>query len=72
MKMCNCIELVNKELKGYNTRLVIPISLNQHGLKAIEKVVCVTEKDNARDKRKAVKIFATYCPFCGKKYEEEK
>ena len=69
--MCDCIELTNKELKKYNTRLIIPILWNSQGLKPVEKVVCATEKDDIKNKRKAVNIFATYCPFCGEKYEKE-
>ena len=69
--MCDCIELTNKELKKYNTRLVIQILFNMQGLSPVEKVVCATEKDDPRNRRKPAKIFATYCPFCGEKYEKE-
>jgi hypothetical protein len=75
---CDCIKTVNSKLKGKNFegRTIISARL---------KTVCLFDKDNQLEttvfnemeitvkgitKTQIVKIFPSYCPFCGKKIEK--
>ncbi len=64
--MCNCIERVNTELKEFNMSLDIPFTLSK-----IRRCCIEAEKINPKGKKK-VRVFASFCPFCGEDYNEEK
>lgn len=63
--MCNCIELVNKELaeRNANTEIHVPFTLSK-----ITRVCVETEKIDDKKRGKPMKVFASFCPFCGKEY----
>ena len=68
-KSCNCIALAGKKLEPHNTRLIVSISLTG----ACDRAVIATERiKSLRDNKRPLHVVATYCPFCGKKYPEEK
>jgi hypothetical protein len=72
--MCDCIKLTNESLKNdhpeLNTRVYVPVMMNMKtGLHTEPKAVILTEKLDDKVRKKPVKLFATYCPFCGAKYE---
>ena len=74
--MCNCIEETNKSLKEehaeWNTMLNIPISFNYHtGQMHTLKVIISTMKLDDKKRQKPITLFASYCPFCGEKYDSE-
>lgn len=63
---CNCISTVNTMLAERNTRIMLPIML---GGDQTPRVMIVTDQiETGRGKKKAVGMFATYCPFCGECY----
>lgn len=63
MSACNCIEAVNEHLANFNTRITLPILFSPD---QSPKPMIVTEQiETGRGKKKAVGMFATYCPFCG-------
>lgn len=65
--MCNCIEKVNEKLKERNA--MVNSSINLLNPSAAERVAIQVL---ALQKSKSVpNLFATYCPFCGEKYEAE-
>ena len=66
MIMCDCIMLTNKALKEHNTRLNVPFILSG----AQPRVLVSTMKHNAKSRVKPILLHATYCPFCGKKYDD--
>ena len=68
LKLCNCIELADRELAGRHTRLVCSLALRDSTVRA----VVATEVTEAKRGRRAMTVVATYCPFCGKKYPERK
>lgn len=60
--MCNCIDRVNQELKSSNKRLN-----TWGGRVSIETYN--PHLDGKKHRAKNKKVIATYCPFCGEKYE---
>lgn len=77
--MCNCIEETNKILKEehpeWNTELDIPFSWDKKGTLSADRVTISTMKidpDRRPKNKKPARLFATYCPFCGEKYKDEK
>jgi len=65
--MCDCISTVDAMLAERNTRIMIPIML---GADQTARPMIVTDQiQSGRGKQKAVGMFATFCPFCGVKYE---
>lgn len=71
--MCNCHLLVDQQLeeKGSNTRLDIPLVFHQ-GQVSTHIVSITTCKRDIKKREKPIKVFATYCPFCGEKYPKNK
>jgi hypothetical protein len=71
--MCNCIQLSEEALihNGSNTTLDRPIMLSKVGkLDVAQRVTISTCKRDPHRKEKPMRLFATYCPFCGEKYED--
>lgn len=66
--MCNCIETVNRESeKTHNVRVCSAMSSLADG-GVLRRVLLATEKTDGK-RGKATPVAATYCPFCGEKYE---
>lgn len=63
--MCDCISKIDERLAQENSRLVITFTL---GNGAPCRVKLATEKLNPRN-RNSMGALATFCPFCGVKYE---
>lgn len=64
--MCNCISNINADLKSHNTLLVFTLLGNPPRV-----IIDTTQIETGRGKKKAVAVVATYCPFCGERYEDE-
>jgi hypothetical protein len=74
LPMCNCIEKTNKSLKEHpewNTTLDIPFTWDKKGALSADKVTISTMKADDRNRQKPIRLFASYCPFCGEKYKEK-
>lgn len=71
--MCDCIEKVEIELRktGTNTMLDIPISFSGNGNFNAMRVTVSTCKRDDRKRNKPIRVFASFCPFCGEKYKEK-
>jgi hypothetical protein len=61
--MCDCIETVNAELARHNTCISVPL------MGPARPFVTTTKVDERRRGRPTL-MFATFCPFCGTKYED--
>lgn len=60
---CECISIVDAKLAERNTRITLPLML---GADQTPRPMIVTEQvETGRGKKKAVGMFATFCPFCG-------
>lgn len=66
---CNCIDIVDAKLAERNTRIMLPIIF---GGDQTPRPMIVTEQiEKGRGKKKAVGMFATFCPFCGVAYHND-
>lgn len=63
--MCECLAKVNEELAKHNTRIEIPWIGPQVPF-------VQTIKRDEKKRGKPVRMFATFCPFCGVKYPTER
>ncbi|WP_069337188.1 hypothetical protein [Sphingobium yanoikuyae] len=64
--MCDCIGTMNTALKAHNTMLVFTLLGNP-----ARAVIDTMQIETGRGKKKAAAVIATYCPFCGQRYEKE-
>lgn len=64
VKMCLCIEEVNKHLKDHNTEIVMSLT-DPIG----DAIWLPMLKVKPLKKGKTVDMFCSHCPFCGIKYE---
>lgn len=71
--MCNCINKINECLSGYNTELDLPVTLTpiNHNMQTSQQVIIATCKIDTKQRKGAVVMFASYCPFCGELYPQE-
>lgn len=63
---CNCITTVDADLAERNTRIMLPIMLG--GDQTPRPMIVTDQIETGRGKKKAVGLFATFCPFCGTRY----
>lgn len=78
--MCDCHEKIKdyfwREKKGFDVEIegVIPLDSRHGSFNALINVTYRIKKKNGDLCRNRVKTYAvaTYCPFCGEKYEKEK
>jgi len=71
--MCNCIEENDKALEDLNrnTKLDIPFRFSQtNGTMKANRVKIATCKIDEKNRQKPITLLASYCPFCGEKYED--
>lgn len=66
---CNCIQEIDKELSGTNTKLDIPVSLLLGKLVANRVTISVCKRDSKK-REKPIRLIPLYCPFCGEAYTE--
>lgn len=62
--MCNCVDILNKELAAKNAAIVVPLVGPQRTFVEMYKL---DEKKRGR----IPALFAARCPFCGEKYPKE-
>jgi hypothetical protein len=60
--MCDCIEKANAHLAQHNTKIMFPMIGPQ--LPFVETI-----KIDSKKRGLPVKMFASYCPFCGDKLD---
>lgn len=66
---CECIEVVNKELAEHNTQILLPMFTVGDN---VRRPFVETAKLDDKKRGKPLAMFATFCPFCGMRYEANK
>jgi hypothetical protein len=64
---CDCIQHVDAMLAERNTRIMLPIVFSED--QTPRPMIVTDQIQTGRGKQKACGMFATFCPFCGVKYE---
>jgi len=67
--MCTCIEDSSDELAKKNIMLIVPFRLSARIMKA-DRVLIQIKKRDKRIKKPLPNLFASFCPFCGKQYQD--
>lgn len=65
--MCNCIEAGNKALEPRNTKIVMADVIDLEKGTVKPRMLIYTAIISLKRGRTPLKVFASYCPFCGKK-----
>jgi len=69
--MCDCIQLTNEALAKTGWKLDIPITITSAmTMQTIPRVMIRVVQINPQPRAKTPNFLATYCPFCGKAYED--
>lgn len=64
-----CFDTVDAMLAERNTRLMFPIMLG--GDQTPLPMIVTEQVERGRGKKKAVGMFATFCPFCGERLKPQ-
>lgn len=67
---CKCFDTMNESLKSRNLTLSHVVSFPE--FEPIKRVLIATERSATGKKTTPCKTVATFCPFCGAKYENPK
>lgn len=65
--MCGCRSRINAGLESRNARLASGFTVWPEGAMDLAPVFVTLEKINPRGKKPPT-LLATFCPFCGEKY----
>ncbi|MFZ5739615.1 MAG: hypothetical protein ACOY6K_22335 [Pseudomonadota bacterium] len=66
--LCDCISIVNEDLRQHNTKLSTTFS--RVGTQLFVRLLIRTEKINPRGKGGPMLVTPSYCPFCARKLVE--
>lgn len=70
-KSCLCLEQVNKKLKDSNCKVAQGLQVNfKTGAASMSPPFIVTEKIDRKIRKRMPSVICSFCPFCGKKYED--
>jgi len=64
--MCDCLDRLNDALAEKNTEIIYAIDIRDGALLG---VYLQTEKIDPKKQGRRSKLIASFCPFCGRKYE---
>lgn len=67
--MCECIKEANKALRPHNTAIDVKLAFSPDMKVQLERIHVPTRKVSSKGKR-AMVLWANYCPLCGEKIEE--
>lgn len=65
---CGCIKIVNEQIAQKNGQLTIGFHITDDH-KLLSRLIIATEKKDKACRTKVPIVSATYCPFCGVKFD---
>jgi hypothetical protein len=69
-KVCNCVTKVNKLLTEHNTVLDLVDTIDMKTGRLEARMTVPVRRLDPKKRKGAMRVFATYCPMCGKQYPE--
>lgn len=63
-KSCGCYQRVNEKLRDHNTQITPTILLDSPYM-SMPFPLATSQIETGRGKKKAVGLYASFCPFCG-------
>lgn len=66
--MCNCVQLVNRELAKHNTHIDMVDTISMVTGQFEQRMAVPTARIDTRKRKGPMKVFATFCPMCGEEY----
>lgn len=67
---CKCYETINGKLAEHNTRITLAFILDSP-YKGSPWPIATSQIESGRGKKKAVGLYASYCPMCGDSLRKE-
>lgn len=67
--MCDCVKNINEKLIEHNTRISMSFTITRDLSTMGSALTVPTEKIDKKNRKKPMTMIASYCPFCGKKWE---
>lgn len=71
VSLCDCIAKVNKLLSEHNTAIDMTDTINMKTGKFEPRMTVPTARIDTKNRKGPMRVFATYCPMCGEKYQEK-
>lgn len=68
--MCDCATKVNEQLRPHQTELDVSLMPNKKDIVRVNISTSIPYPIKPKRGQKPMRMVATYCPFCGKKYED--
>lgn len=68
---CKCIGLTDKALEAFNSRLGVDFQIDRKTGRVTSTVAIVTHVVEKKRGARPITMVATYCPFCGVRYQPE-
>ena len=65
MSACDCRTKINEQLVPYNTKIAPIFCIDPKGPVRMPWPISTVQIETGRGKKKAMTLFASYCPFCG-------
>ena len=67
--MCTCITKINEKLAEHNTQISTSLTVSRDLTTMGIGLQVPTHKIDSKRRKPAMTLLATFCPFCGKKWE---
>jgi len=68
--MCECVKKIDEQLKSKNLRIGMAMSTTPDMSRITARLLVATEKIDKKIRKPVPFVVASFCPFCGLKWEE--
>lgn len=66
---CDCIKQMDAKLAPHNTRLAVTFGFSRATGKSVTLPTILVEKVESRKRGSEALAIASFCPFCGERYD---
>lgn len=68
--MCECVKKIDAQLASKNVRIGMAMSTSPDMSRLTSRLLVGIEKIDKKSRKPVPFVVATFCPFCGLKWEE--